>query len=186
VFADESGFCLVAPLRHTWARRGQTPRTRTRIEHQQRVNAIGFLTIKNKGGKPRATVNLTQGRVNGEAILRALRKLLAQTRGPIVLIWDNAKIHTQKKVKAFIAKHRRLHEYNFPTYAPELNPVEYMWANANIRIANVGYPSMTHLSRRLRYVFNRIGTNAKLLRGFLEASNKALRIVCKVVSRNPQ
>jgi putative transposase len=186
VFADESGFCLVAPLRHTWARRGQTPRTRTRIEHQQRVNAIGFLAIKSNGGKPRAIISLTQGRVNGEAILRVLRRLLAQIRGPIVLVWDNAKIHTQKKVTAFIAKHRRLHVYNFPTYAPELNPVEYLWANANIRIANVGYPSMTHLTRRLRYVFKRIGTNAKLLRGFLAASNKALRAVCKVVSCQSQ
>ena len=56
-----------------------------------------------------------------------LRHLLHQISGPIVLLWDNHPIHKRKKVQAFLTQHPRLHVDYFPAYAPELNPVEFVW-----------------------------------------------------------
>ena len=77
-----------------------------------------------------ATDNLT-----GEHILKFLRDLLKAIAGPIVLLWDSAPIHTRHKVQAFIAAQARLHVLSFPKYAPELNPVEFLWAQVNEHLA---------------------------------------------------
>ena len=187
VFEDESGFCLVSPLRYTWSRRGRTPRTRTRIEHQKRLNALGFLIVSPTGRRIRAFTKLTRRRVNGDVVLSALRRLLREVSGPIVLVWDNAPFHTQRKVQNFIEHHRRMQVFNFPTYAPELNPVEYMWANANAKIANMAFRDMAQLDARLRRVLRGIAACSRLLRGFIDAARTHCeRNARKLVRRRPQ
>lgn len=62
--------------------------------------------------------------------------MLADIAGPIVLVWDNAPIHVRrKKVQAFIAGQPRLHVFQLPRYAPELNPVEFLWAQVSEHLA---------------------------------------------------
>src|SRR5262249_11600526 len=45
----------------------------------------------------------------------------------IVLVWDRHPIHHRATVQEFIDRHPRLHVYEFPTSAPELNPTEMVW-----------------------------------------------------------
>lgn len=47
--------------------------------------------------------------------------------GPIVMVWDKHPIHRRRKVKDWLAYHSRIHVYEFPTSAPELNPTELVW-----------------------------------------------------------
>jgi transposase len=56
--------------------------------------------------------------------------------GPIVLVWDKAPIHQRKKVQTFLAQHPRIHVFNFPTSAPELNPVEFVWTQLDEYLAS--------------------------------------------------
>jgi hypothetical protein len=42
---DESGFSLVSPLKRTWSPRGQTPVTRTSLNHHQRLNLFGAVLV---------------------------------------------------------------------------------------------------------------------------------------------
>ncbi len=65
--------------------------------------------------------------ISGKQVVRFLTHLLHQIAGPIVLIWDKHPIHRRALVKEFIARHPRLHVYEFPTSAPELNPTEMVW-----------------------------------------------------------
>ena len=129
-FEDESGFSLVSPLKGPWAPRGQTPVIRTQISHHQRVNAIGALLVTPGGLRLRLFSRLQRKNVNGKHVVAFLKKLLHSIKGPIVWVWDNHPMHGRKLVKAFIAQHPRLHVYHFPSYAPELNPVEGVWAQA--------------------------------------------------------
>ncbi|MCI0556257.1 MAG: transposase, partial [Anaerolineae bacterium] len=119
---------MVCPLKRTWAPRGQTPTLRTSLQHHQRANLIGALLVTPKAQRIKLRVKRHKCTLTGEQVIDFLRHVLKHVQGPSVLVWDNAPIHTRKKVLAFIAQHSRLHVYCFPTCAPELNPVEHVWA----------------------------------------------------------
>jgi putative transposase len=43
-------------------------------------------------------------------------------------VLDNAGIHRSKTVQALVENHERLSRVYLPPYAPELNPIELVWA----------------------------------------------------------
>jgi transposase len=135
ILLDEKGFSLISPLKRTWAPVGQTPRIRTSLNHHDRLNLIGALSISPKGKRIRLRIQSTTDNQTGEHVLTFLRSLLAEIAGPIVLLWDSAPIHTRRKVKDFVAAQSRLHVFAFPKYAPELNPVEFLWAQLSNHLA---------------------------------------------------
>ncbi len=48
----------------------------------------------------------------------------------MILIWDGLPSHRSRLMSEFLAKQRRwLEVRRLPAYAPELNPVEGLWAN---------------------------------------------------------
>jgi transposase len=47
-----------------------------------------------------------------------------------VLVWDNLNTHLSTAMRGFIRAHGDwLSVYRLPSYAPELNPAEGVWAN---------------------------------------------------------
>ena len=47
---------------------------------------------------------------------------------PILLIWDNARYHKSKEVKAWLEQNPGVVELmNFPPYCPDRNPQEHVW-----------------------------------------------------------
>jgi putative transposase len=136
VFPDESGFSLVSPLKRTRAPRGRTPVIRTSIEHNQRLNLIGALCLTPAGRRIKLHVRSYWRSLTGEQVIAFLRHLLHHLRGPIVLVWDKHPIHKRKEVTAFLAQHPRLEVHWFPTCAPELNPMEFVWTQVSEATAN--------------------------------------------------
>jgi transposase len=52
-----------------------------------------------------------------------------QLPGQILLLWDGAPIHRSREVTAYVQSQSDwLYVERLPAYAPELNPVEYLWA----------------------------------------------------------
>jgi transposase len=145
----------VCPLKRTWAPRGQTPRKRTAIQHNQRVNILGALLISPKGRKIKLRTQMYQHTLTGEEVIAFLRYLLRIIRGPIVLVWDKAPIHQRKKVQAFLAQHPRIHVYTFPSYAPELNPVEFVWTQTNEYLASTAPENLKQLGALVRAALHR-------------------------------
>ena len=57
-----------------------------------------------------------------------LGQLLRHLAGKLLVIWDRSKVHRSRLVGEFVARqHGRLTLDYLPAYAPELNPVEYIW-----------------------------------------------------------
>ncbi|MEU7005053.1 transposase [Nonomuraea sp. NPDC046570] len=51
-----------------------------------------------------------------------------QLGGPLVVVWDNLNTHVSAEMKTLIANRPWLTVFQLPAYAPELNPVEAVWA----------------------------------------------------------
>ncbi|GIU75939.1 MAG: hypothetical protein KatS3mg004_3026 [Bryobacteraceae bacterium] len=58
-----------------------------------------------------------------------LDALKRQVRGPLLGIWDRLPAHRSALVRRWVEASGNRIEVEFPpAYAPELNPVEYLWA----------------------------------------------------------
>lgn len=147
--ADESGFSLVSPLRCSWAPRGQTPSTYTSLDHHQRLNLLGALLISPRGRKMKLSIQSFRENLRGEHVILFLKQILRRIAGPIVLIWDNHPIHQRRLVQNFIEAEPRLHVYTFPTCAPELNPVEFVWTHVSHATENFAPHDLSELSTKV-------------------------------------
>jgi transposase len=103
--------------------------------------------------------------------LRFLRSLLAQIPGPIVALSDGAPIHRNGAIKDFVAAHPRLLVVQFPGYAPELNPAEFVWCQTDADLANSLLIDQEHLLARLDGKRRKLKRSQPLLWSCLFASD---------------
>lgn len=156
VFADESGFLLIPNLKRTWAPKGETPIIRHSFR-RTKVSAMTALAVSPKRKQIALYLQLRSHNFKGRDVQRFLKYLLKHLRGPILLLWDGNPVHRDAQVQHWIARHPRLQVEEFPGYAPELNPAEYVWMHADSDLAN-GIPeeladlmtALTKSKRRLR------------------------------------
>jgi transposase len=171
VLIDESGFSLVSPLKRSWSPRGQTPAVRTSLNHHQRLNVLGALLVSPCIKRIRLTIRSYQTSLGSVHAIAFLRHLLRLIPGQIVLVWDNHKIHVCPQTQKFIEQHRdRLHVYRFPTYAPELNPVEFVWTQVGEHHAGFAAHNMPELCQRIRAGVSRTRKSKHRLRICLKSS----------------
>ena len=147
---DEAGFSLVSPLKRSWSPRGQTPSSRTSLNHHQRVNLLGALLVSPKLRKIRLSVRSFQCNLRSEHAILLLKQVLRLVPGDIVLVWDNHKIHISPQTQEFIQDHPQIHEYRFPTCAPELNPVEFVWTQVSEHTASFAPHNIEELDHRVQ------------------------------------
>jgi transposase len=87
------------------------------------VSAIAGLTLRN------FYFQLHAGSIKSVQVVEFLQALHRQVPGKILLFWDGAPIHRSREVATFLATQTEwLQVERLPAYAPELNPVEYLWA----------------------------------------------------------
>ena len=98
-------------------------------------------------GKRKIKLHLQSHRksISGDEVIRFLKHLLRHVKGPIVILWDKHPIHRRRKVKDFLARHPRVHVYEFPTSAPELNPTEFVWTQISEYTASTAPHNGTEL-----------------------------------------
>jgi hypothetical protein len=133
VFLDESGFSERPAVRRTWARRGQTPVLIHRHRAWNRLSAIGALAyrpaLRQRSSSARLYLALHGDVIRSAEVIRFLRHLRRHVRGPIVLLWDGLHAHRGRETTAYLQScGRDLRALRLPAYAPELNPVEGLWA----------------------------------------------------------
>jgi hypothetical protein len=131
VFEDEAGQSMTPPRARTWGRPDQTPVVRIRGRGSGRVSMAGMTCYK-PGQRFRLiyTIREYRGRKDEPKGFgwRDFRDLLVRARiqfgDPIVLVWDNVRLHLTAGMKAFIGSNVEwLTVFQLPTYAPDLNPV---------------------------------------------------------------
>lgn len=132
--ADEVVVSYVTELRRCWLKRGE--KTVIKI-NRERINQSYFGALNLNTGKAH-TLRLAWQ--NQTEISKALTKLT--TRYPdkhICILWDNAKWHKGKELRALLGKGQpleRIHLINFPPYSPDCNPEELVWKFGKEHVAN--------------------------------------------------
>jgi transposase len=129
VFLDESGFQLTPSVRRTLAPRGQTPVLEC-WDRRDRISALSCLTLSPVLGRPGLHFELLplNQTVHAEDVVAFLKALRRQLRGPFTVVWDRSNLHSKSKVvKAWLAEHPEVVVEDFPGYAPDLNPDEWVW-----------------------------------------------------------
>jgi putative transposase len=127
-FTDESGFLLAPLTQRSLAPVGHTPLLRHRAKHRDKVSAVAALTLSPCCGHVSLYyLTFPDAYVDAELYSFFLRHLLRTVRGDLVLVHDNGNMHRGPMLRQLREDFARLHLYNFPPYAPELNPPEYLW-----------------------------------------------------------
>lgn len=158
-------------MQSTWAQQGQTPIIRS-ATNWKKYSAVGVITCNRQGKQPGLFLRLTAGSVTKEIIIRTIKALRRHTRGRVLLIWDGLPAHRARVVREYAASQKRwLKVERLPAYAPELNPVEYLWsAGKKKALANVCPDGIAEITTRFRRQTSRWKKDDKVLTGFLKAS----------------
>ena len=170
---------MMAPLvRRTWAPVGETPILKQRTRSHQKVSVAGVLTISPKRRRLGLYFALyPNANINSPVLVRFLRALRRHVRGPLILIWDRLNAHRSRVTHAYLARCPQIRTVLLPAYAPELNPVEYVWSNFKggplANFAPEDDDELAHVARRHLGV---IAGRQRLLRSFVRASGLPLRL----------
>ena len=108
------------------------------------------------------------GRVKQPQIAQFLSHVLDWVAGPIIVVWDSARIHNvSNAVAEFLATRygaRVLECIKLPAYAPELNPVELAWRWLKSQgIGNRGPSSLADLKTLWRKARQKFKTQVDVL-----------------------
>jgi transposase len=121
LWADEVGVDADHQPGYGYAREGEPATMETPPPHI-RVNQIS--AISNEGAVRFMTY---KGSLTAAVFLLFLGKLIAGARRKILLIADQLQAHKTPEVLAWLQEHKdKIEVFYLPTYAPELNPVEYL------------------------------------------------------------
>jgi transposase len=126
---DECGFSERPTVRRTWAPCGRTP-----IIHEhfnwKHLSAAGAVAWRPGQPATRLFLSLRPGSYDRFSLVDYLRNLRRHLRGSVVLLWDGLPAHRSRVVRDCVqANADWLTLEFFPGYAPELNPVEGLWAD---------------------------------------------------------
>ena len=171
VFLDESGSSERPSIQRTWAPKGKTPILKLPF-NWKRLSAVGALATTPGGGKVRLFLSLRDGNVKTDTVIGFLRNLRRHIRGKVILLWDRLPAHRSKQTQKFIESRSRWLSVEFlPAYAPELNPVELMWAYLSATdLANYGAEGLTDLAATVKRGVGRLRRKHNSGRSFLRHS----------------
>ena len=65
--------------------------------------------------------------INALDVVAFIQNLLRHTRGPLVVVCDNARQHRNRAIKDLLRRRRRLKVVYLPGYSPDFNPDEGVW-----------------------------------------------------------
>jgi transposase len=94
----------------------------------------------------------------------------------VVLLWDGLSAHWSTKMRAFLDSQRDwLRAERLPAYAPELNPVEGLWANLkDLELANRPTTTLAEVADATEQGIQRICKHDSLAVGFLAHTGLSL------------
>lgn len=122
VFVDESGISERPTRVRTWAPKGCTPVIQFHFNWNH-VSVIAGLTRTN------CLFRLHEGSIKKEQVVEFLKALKSHIKQPLLVILDGLRAHRSKLVREYLdGLNGHIQLAFLPPYAPDLNPVEYLWA----------------------------------------------------------
>lgn len=97
-----------------------------------------------------------------------MQALIRQIDGPLLIVWDGLPVHRSKHVRDFVdALDGRIALERLPAYAPELNPVEYLFGYAKQReLANLCATTFDEVKRYARRRLKSLQRRPSLITAF--------------------
>ena len=159
-------------MRRTWAPRGKTPILPSWGRHRDKVSVIAALSV----APTRRRLGLyfladPKNYVAAQTVVKFRRELLNPLRGRVIVVWDGGSNHKGPLIRALCARHPRLHLERLPAYAPDLNPVEFVWSHLKYgRMANFVPESLAHLDQTVRSHLHAVSQTPGLLKALWHGS----------------
>jgi transposase len=138
---------------------------------KDKISAISSLAVSPKRKRLALFIQFRKRDLNGLDVRAFLKDLMKHLRGPLVLLWDRAPIHGRKEVKEFLARHPRIRVEQFPAYAPELNPAEYVWNRTDHNLCNSAPDDVAELKGMLWNSVRKLRRSQNLLWSCIYASD---------------
>jgi transposase len=169
VFVDESGLTERPHRCRTWAPRGQTPVLQYHF-HWKLLSAIAGVTWWS------FYFRLFPGTIKSPQVVQFLAHLQRHVPGKLLIIWDGLATHRSRVVREYVAAQRgALTLERLPAYAPELNPVEYVWGYwKHHELPNLCAKDFGHLSHHARAALRRMRRRPPLVAAFWEQAKLTL------------
>ena len=118
---DESGISERPHRVRTWAPKGQTPILEFNFNYKV-LSAVAGMTFWN------FYFELFPRSIRSPLVIEFLGHLKRHLRRPVLVIWDRLSAHTSRMTQKWIEEQQGWIQTEYlPAYAPELNPVEYLW-----------------------------------------------------------
>jgi hypothetical protein len=171
VFFDESGVSLLPVTRRTWSPRGTTPilRHRCNWKRASMAGALGYHASDHHRG-PRLCFHVQKDSYNTALLIGVLEQLRGFYAGEqVVLLWDGLGAHWSHDMCAWLETQQDwLQVERMPAYAPELNPVEYLWSNLKgVELANYAGDQLAGVADAAEQGIHRVCDDQQLVWSFL-------------------
>lgn len=141
IFVDESGLTQKPAAKRTWAPQAETPILEMNFNWDT-LSVIGGISLKS------IYFQIHEESVKADQVIEFLEHLQRYVRGKLLVIWDGLPAHRSKKVAEYLkTTNGRVWVERLPAYAPELNPIEYLWGHIkNTDLANFTPKELWELS----------------------------------------
>jgi transposase len=133
-WADETGVQNSDNRGRSFAPKGKTPVIK-KPGKRVRVNMISAVT--NKG---HVRFMVYSDKMNQQKLITFFKRLIKSTKGKVFVIMDNLKVHHGKILKEWASDNSdEIELFYIPSYAPELNPDEYLNRDLKKNVNNKGF-----------------------------------------------
>ncbi|HEV3483473.1 MAG TPA: IS630 family transposase [Candidatus Acidoferrales bacterium] len=156
---------LIPNVVRTWAPQGQTPIHRHRQSRRDKISVISGISLSPRHQRLGLYYLLFYDNIGQEEVCLFLRELLRHLPGPLIVLLDNSSTHKGQPVEQLRQHHPRLYMEYFPSYAPELNPDEGVWAQAKLQLANSCPHDVEELVEDIERSIDSIRSSPEKLRG---------------------
>jgi transposase len=171
LFVDEAGFYLLPGVVRTYGPRGLTP-VIYEWQTSDHLSVMGGVTPEGK-----VYTLARQESLNGLHSIEFLTHLLRHAGERLLVIWDRSPIHRRAEVTKFIAGvgRTRLWVEQLPAYAPDLNPVEWLWRRLKrVEMRNLVCLDLEELHQQFHLATNRVRRKPALVQGFFASAGLEL------------
>ena len=172
VFVDESAFLMAPLVRRGWAPRGATPIIRQRTRSHRKVSVIGALCVTPERDRVRLYFRLHRdANFDARRTVEFLTQMDRQLGAPFVVVWDRLQAHRAMVVRDFLATHPHVRCVFLPPYAPELNPIKYLWGYLKTNpMAHLAIPDVDKLADVARFHDRSLQRRSDLSKSFVHHS----------------
>jgi transposase len=171
VFVDESGFYLLPGIVKTYGPKGLRPILKE-WQTRDHLSVMGAVTPQ---GKAYSLVH--QESLSGVDTVAFLTHLLRMAGQRLLVIWDGSPIHRCTEVRQFLAEGaaRWIHVEALPPYAPDLNPVEWMWTHLkDVEMRNLACLDLEQLHMEFHLALGRTRQSPSLVTSFFAGAGLGL------------